>query len=61
MLTSCSKRIIKIEYIIETRDALEGAVNMDIEQDYIMRMIKEFANVLGRLLFNKKTPMYELD
>jgi len=61
LLTSCSKRIIKIEYIIETRDALEGAVNMDIEQDYIMRMIKEFANVLGRLLFNKKTPMYELD
>ena len=26
-----------------------------------MRMIKEFANVLGRLLFNKKKPMYELD
>ena len=26
---------------------------MNVEQDYIMRMIKEFANVLGRLLFNK--------
>ena len=25
---------------------------MNVEQDYIMRMIKEFANVLGRLLFN---------
>lgn len=34
---------------------------MNVEQDYIMRMIKEFANVLGRLLFNKKKPMYELD
>lgn len=30
-------------------------------ESYIMRMIKEFANVLGRLLFNKKKPMYELD
>lgn len=27
---------------------------MKVEQDYIMRMIKEFADVLGRLLFNKK-------
>lgn len=34
---------------------------MKVEQDYIMRMIKEFADVLGRLLFNKKKPMYELD
>ena len=34
---------------------------MNVEQDYIMRMIKEFANVLGSLLFNKKKPMYELD
>ena len=42
-------------------DSQKGAENMNVEQDYIMRMIKEFANVLGRLLFNKKKPMYELD
>lgn len=27
---------------------------MKVEQDYIMRMIKEFADVLGRLLFNQE-------
>lgn len=42
-------------------DSQKGAENMNVEQDYIMRMIKEFANVLGRLLFNKKKTMYELD
>ena len=42
-------------------DSQKGAENMNVEQDYIMRMIKEFANVLGRLLFNKKKPMYGLD
>ena len=42
-------------------DSQKGAENMNVEQVYIMRMIKEFANVLGRLLFNKKKPMYELD
>lgn len=37
-------------------DSQKGAENMNVEQDYIMRMIKEFANVLGRLLSTRRNP-----
>ena len=59
LLTEDGKSIMKKMRILLIRR--KGAENMNVEQDYIMRMIKEFANVLGRLLFNKKKPMYELD
>ena len=59
LLTEDGKSIMKKSE--NSSDSQKGAENMNVEQDYIMRMIKEFANVLGRLLFNKKKPMYELD
>ena len=59
LLTEDGKSIMKKNE--NSSDSQKGAENMNVEQDYIMRMIKEFANVLGRLLFNKKKPMYELD
>ena len=54
LLTEDGKSIMKKNE--NSSDSQKGAENMNVEQDYIMRMIKEFANVLGRLLFNKKKP-----
>ena len=34
---------------------------MRYEQDYVMRMIKEMTEVLARIIFHRKTPLYELD
>ncbi len=34
---------------------------MKYEQDFIMRIIKTLVEALGRIIFNKKGPLYEID
>ena len=34
--------------------------DMDYEQDYIMRLIKDMARMIARLLLGKDSPAYEL-